>query len=77
LTAQSNFCIVDNDNNNILLLLQDDKRLTSIKYSEPQLIAAFALALYNMKRERDPETQIVRVSKSFWGIEPRHKESVL
>lgn len=44
------------DDNNILLLLQEDKRLTSTKDPEPQVIAKAiaAFALNNRKRERDP-----------------------
>ena len=51
--AQTNVCIMDD--NEILLLLQEDKRLTSMKDPEPQVIAEAiaAFALNNRKRERD------------------------
>lgn len=55
------------DDDDILLLLQDDKRLTSVKYSEPQLITAFALALYNMKRECDLQTRYFQGFKEVFG----------
>ena len=43
------------DDNEILLLLQEDKKLTSMKDPEPQVIAEAiaAFALNNRKRERD------------------------
>jgi hypothetical protein len=51
--AQTDVCIMDD--NEILLLLQEDKRLTSMKDPEPQVIAEAiaAFALNNRKRERD------------------------
>ena len=51
--AQTDVCVMDD--NEILLLLQEDKRLTSMKDPEPQLIAEAiaAFALNNRKRERD------------------------
>ncbi|KAH9979646.1 hypothetical protein BJV74DRAFT_888074 [Russula compacta] len=51
--AQTDVCIFDD--NEILLLLQEDKRLTSMKDPEPQVIAEAiaAFALNNRKRERD------------------------
>ncbi|KAH9005573.1 hypothetical protein EDB86DRAFT_2879210 [Lactarius hatsudake] len=52
-TQSIDVCITDD--NEILLLLQEDKRLASMKDSEPQVIAEAiaALALNNRKRERD------------------------
>ncbi|KAH8992722.1 hypothetical protein EDB92DRAFT_1815857 [Lactarius akahatsu] len=52
--AQIDVCIMDD--NDILLLLQEDKILTSMKDPEPQVIAEAiaAFALNNRKRERDP-----------------------
>jgi len=51
--AQTDVCIMDDDE--ILLLLQEDKRLTSMKDPEPQVIAEAiaAFALNNRKRERN------------------------
>ena len=51
--AQTDVCIMDD--NDVLLLLQEDKRLTSMKDPEPQLIAEAiaAFAINNQKRERD------------------------
>jgi len=51
--AQTDVCIMDDDE--ILLLLQEDKKLTSMKDPEPQIIAEAiaAFALNNRKRERD------------------------
>jgi hypothetical protein len=51
--AQTDVCVMDD--NEILLLLQEDKRLTSMKDPEPQVIAEAiaAFALNNRKRERD------------------------
>ncbi|KAH9047120.1 hypothetical protein EDB84DRAFT_1673734 [Lactarius hengduanensis] len=51
--AQIDVCIMDD--NEILLLLQEDKILTSMKDPEPQVIAEAiaAFALNNRKRERD------------------------
>ncbi|KAH9025961.1 hypothetical protein EDB85DRAFT_2277127 [Lactarius pseudohatsudake] len=50
--TQIDVCIMDD--NEILLLLQEDKILTSMKDPEPQIIAeAAAFALNNRKRERD------------------------
>ncbi|KAI0269476.1 hypothetical protein BGY98DRAFT_1014873 [Russula aff. rugulosa BPL654] len=51
--AQTDVCIMDD--NEIQLLLQDDKRLTSMNDPEPQVIAEAiaAFALNNRKRERD------------------------
>ena len=51
--AQTDVCVMDD--NEILLLLQEDKRLTSMKDPEPQVIAEAiaAFALNNWKRERD------------------------
>jgi hypothetical protein len=51
--AQTDVCIMDD--NEILLLLQEDNRLTSMKDPEPQVIAEAiaAFALNNQKRERD------------------------
>lgn len=53
LVAQTDICIIDDDG--ILLLLQEDKRLTSMENPEPQVIAEAlaAFALNNRKRERD------------------------
>lgn len=50
LIAHTDVCVIDNDG--ILLLLQDDKRLTSMKDPEPQLIAEAiaAFAINNMTR---------------------------
>jgi hypothetical protein len=50
--AQTDVCAMDDYE--ILLLLQDDKRLTSIKDPEPQVIAEAiaAFAMNNMSRER-------------------------
>ena len=52
--AQTSVCIMD-DNNEILLLLQEDNKLTSMKDPEPQVIAEAiaAFALNNRKRERN------------------------
>ncbi|KAH8992726.1 hypothetical protein EDB92DRAFT_1945134 [Lactarius akahatsu] len=52
--AQIDVCIMDD--NEILLLLQEDKILTSMEDPEPQIIAEAiaAFALNNRKRERDP-----------------------
>ena len=52
-SAQTDVCIIDD--NEILLLLQEDKKLTSMKDPEPQVIAEAiaAFALNNRKRERD------------------------
>ncbi|CAA7263532.1 unnamed protein product [Cyclocybe aegerita] len=52
LIAQTDVCVIDDDE--ILLLLQEDKRLTSMKDPEPQVIAEAiaAFAMNNMKRER-------------------------
>ncbi|KAF8147671.1 hypothetical protein B0H34DRAFT_738734 [Crassisporium funariophilum] len=49
--AQTDVCVMDDE---ILLLLQDDKRLTSMKDPEPQVIAGAiaAFAKNNMTRER-------------------------
>ena len=51
--AQTDVCVMDK--NEILLLLQVDKRLTGMKDPEPQVIAEAiaAFALNNRKRERD------------------------
>jgi hypothetical protein len=51
--AQTDICVMNT--NQILLLLQEDKRSTSMKDPEPQLIAEAiaAFALNNRKRERD------------------------
>ena len=51
--AQTDVCIMDD--NEILLLLQEDNKLTSMKDPEPQVIAEAiaAFALNNRKRERD------------------------
>jgi hypothetical protein len=51
--AQTDVCIIDD--NEILLLLQEDKKLTCMKDPEPQVIAEAiaAFALNNRKRERD------------------------
>jgi hypothetical protein len=53
LVTQTDVCIID-DKNQILLLLQEDKRSTSMKDPEPQVIAEAiaAFALNNRKRER-------------------------
>lgn len=50
--AQTDVCVIDD--NEILLLLQEDKRLTSMKDPEPQVIAEAiaAFAMNNMTRER-------------------------
>jgi len=50
--AQTDVCIMDDDE--ILLLLQEDKRLTSMKDPEPQIIAEAiaAFATNNMRRDR-------------------------
>jgi hypothetical protein len=50
--AQTDVCVMDDDE--ILLLLQEDKRLTSMKDPEPQVIAEAiaAFAMNNMTRER-------------------------
>lgn len=52
--AQTDVCIMDDDEI-LLLLLQEDKRLTSMKDPEPQVIAEAiaAFALNNRKRERN------------------------
>ncbi|KAJ7584320.1 hypothetical protein C8J56DRAFT_950688 [Mycena floridula] len=51
-SAQTDVCVMDD--NDILLLLQEDKRLTSRKDAEPQVIAEAiaAFALNNQTRER-------------------------
>jgi hypothetical protein len=51
--AHIDVCIMDD--NEILLLLQEDKKLTSMKDPEPQVIASAiaAFALNNRKRERE------------------------
>jgi len=55
--AQTDVCVMDD--NEILLLLQEDKRLTSMKDPEPQVIAEAiaAFAMNNMTRERQLNLQ--------------------
>ncbi|KAI9573420.1 hypothetical protein HD554DRAFT_868673 [Boletus coccyginus] len=57
------------DDNEILLLLQENERLTSMKDSEPQVIAdaIAAFALNNWKRERDFHLPL-RNSITFPGL---------
>ena len=52
LTAQTDVCVMDN--NDIVLLLQENKRQTSMRDPEPQVIAEAiaAFSLNNMRRER-------------------------
>jgi hypothetical protein len=53
--TKTDFCIMDDNEILLLLLLQEDKSLTSMKDPEPQVMAGAiaAFALNNRKRERD------------------------
>ncbi|KAF8800118.1 hypothetical protein BYT27DRAFT_7149116 [Phlegmacium glaucopus] len=72
--AQTNLCIMDN--NEILLLLQEDKRLSSMENPEPQLIAEViaAFARNNMQREHylhlQPRNTIMFPSLVMVGTTP-------
>jgi hypothetical protein len=72
--AQTDICILDDDE--ILLLLQEDKRLTSMKDPEPQVIAEAiaAFALNNRKREHNlnlpPRNAIMFPSLTMVGTTP-------
>lgn len=65
LVAQTDLCIMDD--NQILLLLQEDKRLTSMNDPEPQVIAKAiaAFALNNRKQERELNLPPVTLSCSL------------
>jgi len=75
--AQTDVCLMDDDE--ILLLLQEDKRLTSMKDPEPQIIAETiaAFATNNMRRERHLNLQPRDTIILQWSAPPQHSTRLL